>query len=164
MTGLFITRTDTKVAGAILPFRRVPPFFFPDGFDTNYQYDTLGNLVTVIPSRGNSTSIVYDSLSRKTQMTDPAMGTWHYYYDNGGNLVQQTDAKGQTTKFHYDALNRLEIKEYVGYQNGAYDVSYAYDDDGTASPYAIGKLTRVIDHSGTTQFYYDMLGRKAWET
>ena len=113
---------------------------------------------------GNPTSIVYDSLSRKVQMTDPAMGTWYYGYDKSGNLVQQTDAKGQTTRFHYDPLNRLASKEYVGYQDGAYDVSYSYDDDGTASPYAIGKLTKVIDHSGTTQLFYDKLGRKAGET
>jgi YD repeat-containing protein len=101
MTGPFITRTDTKVAGAIFSSEGLRPFIFSDGFDTNYQYDTLGNLVTVTPSQGNPTSIVYDSLSRKVQMTDPAMGIWYYGYDAAGNLLWQTDAKGQTTRFHY---------------------------------------------------------------
>jgi YD repeat-containing protein len=50
----------------------------PSGPSTLYQYDTLGNLILVQPAQGEPTSIAYDSLSRKVQMTDPAMGTWFY--------------------------------------------------------------------------------------
>jgi RHS repeat-associated protein len=57
----------------------------------------------------------------------------------------------------------LGTKEYVGYQNGAYDVFYTYDDT-TQSPYATGKLTKTVDGSGTTQFYYDILGRTSQVT
>lgn len=61
-------------------------------------------------AKGNVTRIRYDSLGRKTGMTDPDMGIWSYEYDPNGNLIKQTDAKRQTITFHYDALNRLEAR------------------------------------------------------
>jgi len=55
------------------------------GTITQYGYDTLGNLVQVIAASGqteeNTTTMTYDSLSEKRNMTDPDMGTWSYTYD-----------------------------------------------------------------------------------
>jgi YD repeat-containing protein len=41
---------------------------------TTYQYDTLGNLLSVTDAKGNVTTMSYDTLSRKTAMHDPDMG------------------------------------------------------------------------------------------
>ncbi|MFZ3254253.1 MAG: hypothetical protein WA133_08240 [Syntrophales bacterium] len=120
---------------------------------TNYQYNTLDNLMQVADTAGNVTNINYDTLGRKDWMTDPDMGHWSYQYDANGNLRFQTDAKNQTIEFQYDALNRLKWKNYP---TGT-DVDYTYDESFT--PNYKGRLTTVSDATGTTKFYYDMLGR-----
>ena len=76
---------------------------------TEYSYDTLGNLTQVRAAKGASgndllgapitTTMTYDSLSKKRTMMDPDMGYWTYDYDKSGNLTYQTDAKGQTITF-----------------------------------------------------------------
>ncbi len=74
----------------------------------------MGRLTTVTDAAGNVTSITYDALGRKIQLTDPDMGTWSYGYNAASNLLTQTDAKGQTVQFTYDALNRVATKSYPG--------------------------------------------------
>ncbi len=120
---------------------------------TSYGYNVADNLVNVMDASGNVTSINYDWLGRKTDMIDSDMGYWQYSYDGNGNLRFQTDAKNQTIEFQYDALNRVTLKNYP---TGT-DTVYTYDEGFT--PNYRGRLTTVSNASGTTKFYYDMLGR-----
>jgi RHS repeat-associated protein len=124
---------------------------------TDYVYDTLGNLTDTYDSSNprNHVHMDYDTLGRKISMTDPDMGgfagkSWQYYYDKVGNLVTQIDAKGQSITFQYDAINRLQSKST--------SVTYAYDDSAKSN--CIGRLSRVTDSSGSTEFFYDILGRE----
>jgi YD repeat-containing protein len=55
------------------------------GPSVSYQYDALDQL-TQAARGGATTSLTYDQGGRKTQMTDPDMGTWSYDYDPLGNL------------------------------------------------------------------------------
>jgi RHS repeat-associated protein len=89
-------------------------------------------------------------------MLDPDMGTWTYEYDLVGNLIKQTDAKGQVLEFTYDALNRLTAKRYPLSANPA--VEYFYDD--ATKDNCIGRLSKITDQSGSTEFFYDNLGRE----
>ncbi|MFH1232065.1 MAG: RHS repeat-associated core domain-containing protein [Planctomycetota bacterium] len=89
-------------------------------------------------------------------MIDPDMGTWNYEYDLLGNLTKQTDAKGQVLGFEYDQLNRL-TKKSVG-TGPALSVVYLYDD--TAKENCVGRLSKVQDQSGSSEFFYDKLGRE----
>ncbi len=124
---------------------------------TTYQYDGLGNLVTLTDTQGNVSTMTYDTLSRKIAMHDPDMGDWTYVYDVNGNLTLQTDAKGQTIHFHYDVLNRRIQKDYSTVKAiGAGDVVYTYDGN---TNHRIGRLAQVQDASGTTTFFYDVTGR-----
>jgi len=111
---------------------------------TEYSYNTLGNLTQVIAAKGegeqNTTTMTYDSLSKKRTMTDPDMGYWTYEYDKSGNLELQTDAKGQKIRFRYDGLNRVYEKAY-GDPVPTSTVSYTYDDPSV--PNSKGKLTKV---------------------
>jgi RHS repeat-associated protein len=120
---------------------------------TQYRYGLLGTLDNVTDAAGDVTRIGYDTLSRKTSMTDPDMGYWTYQYDANGNLTSQTDARNYTILFSYDALNRLKKKDYP---TGT-DTVYTYDQTFSTNPK--GRLTTVTDASGTTKFYYDKLGR-----
>ena len=158
-------------------------------YTTTYEYDTLGSLTKTTDNQGNSTLIWHDSLGRKLKMSDPDMGLWLYEYDAAGNLTKQTDAKGQILNFTYDSLNRLISKQglsppklsgtlYKGtVPDGSQGLSpkgtdpklaqgtvaiilatYQYDD--LTKPNCIGRLSKVTDLSGSTDFYYDTLGRE----
>ncbi|MEW6328422.1 MAG: toxin TcdB middle/N-terminal domain-containing protein [Thermodesulfobacteriota bacterium] len=120
---------------------------------TAYEYNVLSNLLKVTDAANNQTTTTYDTLSRKTSMNDPDMGSWTYQYDANGNLTAQTDAKGQTILLTYDVLNRITKKDYPA---GA-DVVYTYDETFSTNPK--GRLTTVSDASGTENYYYDKLGR-----
>ena len=137
------------------------------GFVTKYAYDVLGNLVNVIDAEGNTTTIGYDSLSRRRTMADPDTGHWTYGYDANGNLTSQIDARDVLVQFDYDAVNRITHKRY----GGASHADYYYDGDepiGTCehalSSSSNGRLTAVIDDSGTTCFDYDAYGRVSAQT
>ncbi|MDD3905374.1 MAG: toxin TcdB middle/N-terminal domain-containing protein [Candidatus Omnitrophica bacterium] len=134
---------------------------------TNYVYDMLGNLTDTYDSAStrNHVHMEYDTLGRKILMTDPDMGgfagkSWQYYYDRAGNLVNQVDAKGQSITFQYDVINRL-VKKWGLSPQGAvpiFSVDYFYDD--SSKPNCIGRLSSVTDPSGSTEFFYDILGRE----
>ena len=124
---------------------------------TTYSYDDLGNLLTLTDTLGNQSTMSYDTLSRKTSMHDPDMGTWFYTYDANGNLTQQTDAKNQQIHFQYDALNRRVQKDFDTQKTfGSGDVVYTYDG---STHHRKGRLQKVEDSSGTTTFFYDVTGR-----
>ncbi|HNT78272.1 MAG TPA: RHS repeat-associated core domain-containing protein [Anaerolineae bacterium] len=137
---------------------------------TTYAYDTLGNLLTVTDTMPtpNVTTMLYDALGRKTEMTDPDMGHWYYYYDNAGNLIRQRDARGQRICFYYDAFNRLKGKHYRNDDNcpsnPTLNVTYTYDAFTPGSNYGKGYRTGMSDLlSGNTAWTYDARGRVTQE-
>ena len=99
------------------------------------DYDAAGRLLQTTDAGGNRMSLVYDGVGRKTQMTDPDMGTWLYEYDDNGNLKKQTDAKGQIILMAYDVLNRITRKDLPPndpVNAGPEDTTYFYDGEGPA--------------------------------
>ncbi|MBL7197061.1 MAG: RHS repeat-associated core domain-containing protein, partial [Candidatus Omnitrophica bacterium] len=117
-------------------------------YTTTYEYDVLGNLIKTIDTLNNITTIKYDSLGRKIDMNCPSMGYWQYSYDDVGNLKTQTDNKGEAIIFDYDDINRLKSKST--------GVTYTYDQNTNGK----GRLSKVEDLSGITEFFYDILGRE----
>lgn len=123
-------------------------------YETDYQYDVLGNLIRVDQKGGDSNSahwrtrtFAYNSLSQLLCAANPEIaivtcpnpdtgayttGTIRYGYDNVGNVVSKTAPKpNQTasatvaTTYSYDALNRLTQKSYNDGSTPA--VKYGYD-------------------------------------
>lgn len=129
---------------------------------TNYAYDVLGNITQITDTNGNTGTMSYDWLSRKTAMSDPDMGSWTYAYDNNGNIVSQTDAKGQTITLAYDALDRLMGRTYPA-GSGMTNVVYAYDSTSGGN-YGKSRKTGMTDASGATAWKYDTRGRVVQET
>ena len=137
---------------------------------TAYTYDLLGNLIQTQDQANNIVTISYDTLSRKTSMSDPDMGEWSYEYNKVGNLIKQTDAKGQEITFEYDELNRLITKtsstdpdnphQHNHTRRTISTVSYTYDDPDIS--HSKGRLTQASysQAQGDTRFYYDALGRE----
>jgi len=152
---------------------------------TTYDYDLLGNLVRIRDPAGNEIRLEYDALGRKVKMTDPDMGgkaghSWRYHYDLNGNLIEVIDAKEQHIGFDYDELNRLVKKSFykVQEQEGTSrfpdsplgqgitlkqemqpPVIWRYDDKNIGVSYAVGRLVKMEDASGYTQFWYDNEGQ-----
>ena len=132
------------------------------GVETAYQYDSLGQLVSVCQNYINGThdttddtdedvitTYAYDLLGRKTSVTDALNHTTTYAYDAVGELTSTTDALNHATSYTYDALgNLLTVTDALNHTT-----SYAYDLDGN--------LASVTDAGGVkTAYQYDSLGQR----
>ncbi|HKP54738.1 MAG TPA: PA14 domain-containing protein [Chloroflexia bacterium] len=128
---------------------------------TLYAYSPLDLLTTVTDTYSKLTTVQYDSLGRKTQLTDPVMGTWQYQaYDPSGNLKTQRDNRGLRISFSYDAMDRLTGKTYP--DGGGDTATYTYDG---AVPFGKGQRTSMSRASGTNiSWEYDQRGRKVKAT
>ncbi len=154
-------------------------------FETDYQYDSLGNLICVVqkgtdtsaftncgsaPSTWRPRSFTYDSLSRLLTASNPESGTISYTYDGNGNLKQKTSPKpdqsnpATTTNINYcyDALNRVMSKAYnaTACPPPTAQATYTYDQ-GTNG---IGHRTGMTDGPGSATWAYDLMGRVKSET
>jgi len=150
---------------------------------TGYHYDTNGNLTQIdLPRGGGSTTIQYDSLNRKTVVTDPdlrqttaiyspgnllnrpdqvtdALGTTNYTYEPSaatapGKLWKITTPEGLVTEMHYDA-------------NGAPDWTKAPGGFQTFFTYSTrGDLVSTTDPNGSnvTQCTYNNRRQRTWVT
>jgi len=142
--------------------------------ETDYGYDTLGNL-TGVTQRGLSgevsrtRSFQYDAMSRLLWSQNPETGLICYGqgdgtiagcqgngYDPNGNIVYKTDANQVLTHYTYDNLNRLTSKSS---SDGSVADSYQYDQ-ASVSSYPAGRLTTMTRTGGTnTTYSYDPVGR-----
>lgn len=135
---------------------------------TQITYDAAGNVRSVIDPKTLTTSYTYDALGRMTQQVSPDSGTTNYTYDDAGNRKTAVDARGITATYAYDALNRLTS---VVYPTAAENVAYLYDTANTVcladENFPQGRLSKMTDQSGTTEYCYDRFGnttRKAQTT
>ncbi|MES9971963.1 MAG: RHS repeat-associated core domain-containing protein [Candidatus Thiodiazotropha sp.] len=124
---------------------------------TQYSYDAQDNLTSVTDPNGLTTTYAYDGLGNLLSQTSPDTGTTSYSYDEAGNRLTQTDARGISVSYSYDALNRLT---QVSYPDASLNVSYDYDQ----GPNGIGRLTRISDANGTTDYTYNAYGELTSQT
>jgi RHS repeat-associated protein len=126
---------------------------------TQMTYDAIGNVRSVIDPKNLTTSYTYDALGRLTQQVSPDSGTSSYTYDDAGNQKTMTDARSITVNYSYDALNRLTT---VVYPTAAENVTYLYDTANTVCTvdenFPLGRLSKMTDQSGTTEYCYDRFG------
>ncbi len=125
---------------------------------TSYTYDVLGNLTSITDPAGNVTTMVYDSLGRRLQMSDPDTGLTSYAFDVIGRIVAQVDNKGQRTEVTYDAIGRTLTKTISAGTPQAETTSWIYDED-RPTYFNRGKMTTMVDASGTHEVNYDARGR-----
>ena len=115
--------------------RQACPGDRPNGANTTYEQDDLGNQLKEV---------------------SPDRGTLVYTHDTAGNVKSITDARNITTQYSYDALNRVTV-DYSGTEE---DVSLTYDSY-TGCTNGIGKPCKVTDQSGSTEYAYDGFGNLA---
>jgi RHS repeat-associated protein len=138
-------------------------------YQTNYTYDALDDLVTVVQNSSRNRNFTYDSLKRLTSASNPESGTVSYVYDADGNVLTKKDARNITTTYTYDSLNRLTSKSY---SDGTANVTYAYDGNAPSgcstgvSSYglAIGKRTAMCDAAaGVESWVYNDILNTGWQ-
>jgi RHS repeat-associated protein len=133
------------------------------GYVTNYTYDALDDLTTVLQAGSRKRSFIYDSLKRLTSSANPETGGTSnpvlYTYDANGNVLTKTDARGIKITYAWDALNRMNQRTY---SNGDHYVGYGYDSATcvvVSTCYNIGHMTSMTDAAGTESWAYDQMGR-----
>lgn len=144
----------------------------PNGVTTAYQYDSIGQVMSIVHRDPIST----------------VLASFVYTYDPSSNQTSVITADGSRTEFAYDAANRLTSEAHFDPANLSTGVTtYAYDaagnlihrggslgtadftynadnqlltGDGKTNTYdAAGNLATTTDATGTTHYTYDALGR-----
>lgn len=128
--------------------------------ETKFEYDANDNLTKVTDPKGLDTTYTYNGFGDQVQLSSPDTGITTFTYDSAGNRASQTDARGITTTYQYDALNRLT---QVGYPTTSLNVAYTYDVTQpvcqAGETFSIGRLTLMVDGSGSTQYCHDRFGQ-----
>jgi RHS repeat-associated protein len=124
------------------------------------DYDGRDQLSRVLDPRSLPTIYTTDGLGNTSLVQSPDSGPTGATYDAAGNLTTRTDARGITHTYTYDALNRLTR---IDYPSGTPTV-YEYDGGPGGAPFAIGRLTKITDESGSTSFSYDGFGHVTAKT
>ncbi|MCP2249652.1 RHS repeat-associated core domain-containing protein [Lentzea aerocolonigenes] len=140
-----------------------------DNKKITYEYDRVGNLITVVDPRKNATAdttdyttkIAYDLNHRAVDTTDAAGKTTHVGFDRDGNVTTQRDKENNTTTLVYDERAKV-VEARVPHKAGVTRVTkFEYDE--------VGNSTRVISPRGVettddaddfvAQTVYDKLNR-----
>jgi RHS repeat-associated protein len=155
----------------------------PNGVNTNYAYDSVSHLLSVLHQAGSTTldgaGYGYDFAGNRTSKANYLNGiTSNYGYDAIYELQQVTQGGSTTESYSYDAVgNRLSSLGMNPYSyNSSNELtsnssgSYTYDANGNTLSDPSGKsytwdfenrLTHAVNPGvGTTTFKYDPFGRR----
>jgi YD repeat-containing protein len=112
-------------------------------------------LISVTDPRGRATLYTYDGLGDVIRLDSPDTGVTVYEHNAAAELIRATDARGVVTEYAYDALDRVTAKTFPASPTD--NVLYEYDDAAPGNR-GIGRLRRITDKSGSTEFTYDVRG------
>ena len=133
--------------------RKISEKIYPNGINataltTSYQYDLLGNNISITDSKGNITKIDYDKLNNPIKVTKPDGSTITTEYTKWGTAKKTTQNDGgqpYTIAQTYDDSGRMESHSQKGLAINTRPWYYNYRDDGT--------LSKVTAPNGNIQSY-----------
>lgn len=145
----------------------------PLGRQTDYTYDTKGNVTSITRLAGTvdavSTIYTYEpTFSRIATVTDPLTHTTAFTYDTLGRLTTITDALGHETTFTYNAAgqpltvtNDLSETVQIGYSRGEpISITNALGQSTQQYFDSVGRLSRLTDPTGaSTRYEYNPLNQ-----
>jgi YD repeat-containing protein len=84
------------------------------GKRTTMQYDSSGNMTTLIDAMGAVSTFGYATPSNhlRTRATDPLGRVTSYGYDASGQMVSVTDARGLVTTMNYDTKGNIASMQH----------------------------------------------------
>ncbi|MCB1724724.1 MAG: RHS repeat protein [Gammaproteobacteria bacterium] len=127
---------------------------------TENTINDLDQTTAIEDPRTNTTTYAYNAFGDVTQIVSPDTGTASYTHDKAGNITQMVDARSVVTNATYDAINRLATVAYPS--DSSLNVTLTYDDNPSttgACGTSVGRLCRVVDAAGTTDYKYNDLGQ-----
>ena len=116
---------------------------------TKYAHDSEGNLKSVTDPRNLVTSYTYNGFGQKVSQNSPDTGSTTYTYDAAGRLATESLANGKVITYSWDKLGRPTSRS-----SGSSTETLVYDDGSNG----IGRLTSVVDPTGSTVFSYNSAG------
>jgi YD repeat-containing protein len=122
----------------------------------NVTRNGQNDVVAYADPRTITTTYVRNGFGEVIQENSPDAGTTTYVRDARGLVTQMTDGRGIVSNMTYDNAGRLLTETYPA--AAAENVTSTYDDIANGNK-GKGRLTKVQDQSGTTEFVYDALGR-----
>lgn len=128
----------------------------PAAGTTNSSYDSQNNQATFKDSKTFTTTYTRNGFGDITKEVSADRGTTSYTYDDGGDLKTVTDGRAQVVTFTRDILGRITDKVPTGLTAQA--VTYTWDTGGVSGSYGVGRISKIVDASGTTTFQYDHRG------
>ncbi|RLD01051.1 MAG: hypothetical protein DRI32_09660, partial [Chloroflexi bacterium] len=128
---------------------------------TNFSYNTRGQVITRTDAEGRTTDYTYDAATGDLlAVTVDKLGlniVTRMTYDSAGNMLSKTDPNGQVTAFQYDNMRRL--KQITDPAPFNYITKYEYDANGNLT-----KIQRQTDDPEspwqTTDITYTLTGKK----
>lgn len=129
----------------------------PGGPLTQYAYDKANNLVTVTDPRSLVTTYGYDGLDNQVSLNSPDTGTTARTFDAAGNLLTSTDSRGVQATYNYDDASRVTQIQYAKSGSPTETHSYTWDTGANAK----GRISQIVDPSGTTAWTFAAQGRVA---
>jgi RHS repeat-associated protein len=130
---------------------------------TKFTYDPysyFNRLASITTPNGAKTSFSSDGYGWLYYQSSPDSGTLYLYRDGDGNLTKKVDALNVTTNFTNDVLGRRTSMTFPAATSE--NVTYTFDQAGHG--FGIGRLTSMIDMSGTLSRSYDERGNLTVET
>ena len=121
---------------------------FKEEFGHSYDYDSNGNLISVVDLQKNKTKYDYDSNNNLVKMTLPSGASQSYTYDSCHNVTKAVSPEGVTSRFTYDTYGNIKtVKLGSGSQTISASAVYTANGDQVSS---------VTDALGqTTTYGYD---------
>jgi RHS repeat-associated protein len=163
----------------------------PNGVASNYSYDNLSHLLSVLHQLSGSTidgaTYTVDNAGNRTAKTDQHAGvTSNYAYDAIYELTGVTQGTNTTESYSYDPVgNRLSSLGVSSYTNNVSNeltaktgVTYTYDNNGNRLTSVTGSNTTsyawdyenrlssvtLPGTGGTVSFKYDPFGRRIYKS
>ena len=124
----------------------------PLGVVTEVERNAAGNVTGLIQAKGTplqrKTTATYDTMNRRTAMTDAASAAQRFIYDAEGNPIETQLPTGEVYRNEYDSVNRTS--KTISLIEGTTEFFY----DGA------GNVVRTVDALGATSFIrYDLVRR-----
>ncbi len=131
---------------------------------TNFEYNTIGELVNVYDPEGFVTNYSYDLAGRRIQQIHPDKGQTDYEYDMAGNLIKFTTANLMNNstgnpfiKYIYEQ-NRLKEIRLPDVSSGPNPNNVLYEYGNYNVGNNSGKLIAKYDGTGHTNYQYGRMG------
>jgi RHS repeat-associated protein len=179
ITGGARSRRSTNALGQVTSENRNPLGETIEVFDqqcgrVGFTHDAVGNLTSTSGVDGETVTVSWDRMGRKTSLSDPDKGLWRYAYNPLGEMTRQLDSKGQAIDFEYDVLGRVTEKRELRDVGSVTDASFtvvnveitSYENSSSANARGKGRPESISYRTGESgailhkrDFIYDGFGR-----